>query len=55
MHLPAYRADTMKVAELRRRYPAAKFLPALYGANAWWISRRWSARFRPAFPVVGQF
>jgi hypothetical protein len=33
MYLPAYRAGTMKVAALRRRYPAAKFLPALYGAN----------------------
>ncbi|MGO9968306.1 MAG: hypothetical protein ACLPY2_13620 [Bryobacteraceae bacterium] len=33
MYLPAYRAGTMKVAALRRRHPAAKFLPALYGAN----------------------
>jgi len=33
MYLPAYRAGTMKVAALRRRYPPAKFLPALYGAN----------------------
>jgi hypothetical protein len=33
MYLPAYRAGTMKVAELRRKYTAARFLPALYGAN----------------------
>jgi hypothetical protein len=33
MYLPAYRAGTMKVAALRRGYPAAKLLPALYGAN----------------------
>jgi hypothetical protein len=33
MYLPAYRAGTMKVAFLRQQYPAAKFLPALYGAN----------------------
>jgi len=31
MYLPAYRAGTRKVAELRRRYPAAEFLPVLYG------------------------
>ena len=33
MYLPAYRAGTRKVAELRRAYPPEKFLPALYGAN----------------------
>ena len=33
MYLPAYRAGTRKVADLRRRYPAEKVLPALYGAN----------------------
>jgi hypothetical protein len=33
MYLPAYRAGTRKVAALRRRHPAEKFLPALYGAN----------------------
>ena len=32
MYLPAYRAGTEKVAELRRTHPAAKVLPALYGA-----------------------
>lgn len=31
MNLPAYRAGTETVAELRRRYPPAKVLPALYG------------------------
>ena len=31
MYLPAYRAGTEKVAELRRRHSAAKILPALYG------------------------
>ena len=31
MYLPAYRAGTRKVAELRRRYSAAEFLPVLYG------------------------
>ena len=31
MYLPAYRAGTAKVAELRRRYTAEKFLPVLYG------------------------
>lgn len=30
MYLPAYRAGTDRVAELRRRYPAERLLPALY-------------------------
>jgi hypothetical protein len=30
MYLPAYRAGTEKVAELRRRHPDAKVVPALY-------------------------
>jgi hypothetical protein len=33
MYLPAYRAGTEAVAELRRRYPAEKVLPALYGCS----------------------
>jgi hypothetical protein len=33
MYLPAYRAGTMRIAELRRRYPASRILPALYGAK----------------------
>ena len=33
MYLPCYRAGTLKVAELRRRYPAERILPALYGAK----------------------
>ena len=33
MYLPAYRAGTEQVAELRRRHPAAKVLPALYGCR----------------------
>ena len=33
MYLPAYRAGTEKVAELRRRHPADRVLPALYGCN----------------------
>jgi len=33
MYLPAYRCGTDKVAELRRTYPAAKVLPAIYGCN----------------------
>lgn len=33
MYLPAYRAGTDKVAELRRRHPPATVLPALYGVN----------------------
>jgi len=33
MYLPAYRAGTDKVAELRRTHPATKVLPALYGCN----------------------
>jgi hypothetical protein len=33
MYLPAYRAGTEKVAELRRTYPADKVLPAIYGCN----------------------
>ncbi len=32
MYLPAYRAGTRKVAELRRRHPADRIIPALYGA-----------------------
>jgi len=31
MYLPAYRAGTERVADLRRRYPAARILPVLYG------------------------
>jgi hypothetical protein len=31
MYLPAYRAGTEAVSELRRRHPPAKVLPALYG------------------------
>ena len=31
MYLPAYRAGTEAVSELRRRHPSAKILPALYG------------------------
>jgi hypothetical protein len=33
MYLPAYRAGTETVAELRRRYPPAKVLPVLYGCS----------------------
>ncbi len=33
MYLPAYRAGTDKVAQLRRSYPAEKVLPVLYGCN----------------------
>jgi hypothetical protein len=33
MYLPAYRAGTKKVAELRRKHPAAQVLPALYGCR----------------------
>lgn len=33
MYLPAYRAGTEKVAELRRQYPSAKIIPALYGCS----------------------
>jgi hypothetical protein len=31
MYLPAYRAGTERVADLRRRYPAERVLPVLYG------------------------
>jgi hypothetical protein len=33
MYLPAYRAGTEKVAELRRKYPKEKILPALFGCR----------------------
>ena len=33
MYLPAYRAGTEKVAELRRKYPPGRLLPALYGCR----------------------
>ena len=33
MYLPAYRAGTEKVAELRRRFPPERVLPALYGCR----------------------
>ncbi|HET7291856.1 MAG TPA: hypothetical protein VFM88_05480 [Vicinamibacteria bacterium] len=33
MYLPAYRAGTERVAELRRRYAPAEVLPALYGCR----------------------
>jgi hypothetical protein len=33
MYLPAYRAGTERVAQLRRTYPANRVLPAIYGCN----------------------
>lgn len=33
MYLPAYRAGTEKVAQLRREYPPEQILPALYGCR----------------------
>jgi len=33
MYLPAYRAGTLKVAELRRKHPANRVLPAIYGCK----------------------
>jgi hypothetical protein len=33
MYLPAYRAGTDRVAELRRKYPASRVLPAIYGCS----------------------
>jgi hypothetical protein len=33
MYLPAYRAGTEKVADLRRRFPDDKVIPALYGCS----------------------
>jgi hypothetical protein len=33
MYLPAYRAGTERVAELRRKYPPDRLLPALYGCK----------------------
>ena len=33
MYLPAYRAGTQKVAQLRRRHAAARLLPVLYGCS----------------------
>jgi hypothetical protein len=33
MYLPAYRSGTERVAELRRRHPASRVLPAIYGCN----------------------
>jgi hypothetical protein len=33
MYLPAYRCGTEKVAELRRRYPTDRVLPAIYGCH----------------------
>jgi len=33
MYLPAYRCGTEKIAELRRRYPAEKVLPAIFGCS----------------------
>lgn len=33
MYLPAYRAGTDKIAELRRAYPPEQVLPAIYGCN----------------------
>ncbi|MGA9353565.1 MAG: hypothetical protein WBV46_07730 [Terriglobales bacterium] len=33
MYLPAYRAGTEKVAALRRKHPASRVLPAIYGCN----------------------
>jgi hypothetical protein len=33
MYLPAYRAGTERVAELRSKYPASEILPVLYGCS----------------------
>jgi hypothetical protein len=33
MYLPAYRAGTKKVADLRRRFPPDRLLPVLYGCS----------------------
>ena len=33
MYLPAYRSGTERVAELRRKYPAERVLPAIYGCR----------------------
>jgi hypothetical protein len=33
MYLPAYRAGTEKVSDLRRAYPAGQVLPAIYGCR----------------------
>ncbi len=33
MYLPAYRAGTIKIAELRRQHPPEKVLPAIYGCK----------------------
>jgi hypothetical protein len=33
MYLPAYRAGTLKVADLRRKYAPEKVLPAIFGCN----------------------
>jgi hypothetical protein len=33
MYLPAYRAGTDHVADLRRRYPPERLLPVLYGCR----------------------
>jgi hypothetical protein len=33
MYLPSYRVGTEKVAELRKKYPASRVLPALYGCR----------------------
>ena len=33
MYLPAYRAGTEKIADLRRAYPAAQILPVIYGCK----------------------
>ena len=33
MYLPAYRSGTMRIADLRRRYPASRLLPTIYGAH----------------------
>jgi hypothetical protein len=33
MYLPAYRAGTLRVAELRRKHSPGKILPALFGCN----------------------
>jgi len=33
MYLPAYRAGTELVAELRRRHPPQKVLPVIYGCH----------------------
>jgi hypothetical protein len=52
MYLPAYRAGTEKVAQLRRKFPDEKVIPALYGCSGLVDVVTIENVLQPALPVT---